>query len=84
MSSHLRGRIQREVDLIQRFAGTYGRKFDELIGRMNERAGVEPAGPDEQSLRLCVEAVNMVLSLQCQLARVLAELSNDAPAKAAA
>jgi hypothetical protein len=73
MSTQMRQRIQQEVELIERFAGSYGKRFDEVITRMNGESS--PAIPDGQCLRLCVEAVNMVLSLQGQLARVLDDLS---------
>ena len=78
MASHLHRRIHDEVELIQRFAGSYGKKFDELIARLNGSAQApDAAGADGQCLRLCVEAVNMVLSLQGQLAGVLDELSRQ-------
>jgi hypothetical protein len=73
MATQLHERIQDEVELIQRFAGAYGKKFDEMIARMNAPAPTSPA--DGQCLRLCVEAVNMVLSLQGHMARVLDEIS---------
>ncbi len=77
MATQLHQRIQDEVELIQRFAGAYGKKFDDLIARMNAPAGTSPVGvgTDGQCLRLCVEAVNMVLSLQGHLAGVLDEMS---------
>ncbi|MGA3066605.1 MAG: hypothetical protein ABSF29_07135 [Tepidisphaeraceae bacterium] len=78
MATQLHRRIHDEVELIQRFAGSYGKKFDELISRMNGGEKTPNAvGPDVQCLRLCVEAVNMVLSLQGQLAGVLDELSRQ-------
>jgi hypothetical protein len=77
MATHLHRRIHDEVELIQRFAGSYGKKFDELIARLNGPEQAPAAGADGQCLRLCVEAVNMVLSLQGQLARVLDELSRQ-------
>jgi hypothetical protein len=82
MSTHLRHKIRREVELIQRFAGSYGRKFDALIARLNHT----PAdSADGQSLRLCVEAINMVLNMQEHLAGVLADLTGEpAPLEAGA
>lgn len=73
MSNNLQVRIRREVELIQRFAGTYGKQFTDLIQRMN----ASPAAVDGQSLRLCIEAVNMVLSLQSELAGVLDDLVGE-------
>ncbi len=75
MSHQLRSRIHQEVELIQRFAGSYGKKFDDLIKGMN--CDAPAANSDKQSLRLCIEAVNMVLSLQGQLASVLDDLSRE-------
>jgi hypothetical protein len=78
MCTQLRQKIRREVDLIHRFAGSYGRKFDALIARLNL---CPTATTDGQSLRLCVEAINMVLNMQEHLAGVLADLSREpAPA----
>lgn len=74
MSTHMRRKIQREVDLIHRFAGSYGPKFDALIARLNL---CPAAATDSQSLRLCVEAINMVLNMQEHLAGVLADLSRE-------
>ena len=73
MSVQMRCRIRQEVELIHRFTGSYGRKFDEMIERLNG----DPAAADRQCLRLCVEAMNMVLSLQGHLATVLDDLSRD-------
>ncbi len=72
MSTAIHQRIQQEIELIERFSGSYGRKFNELIGRMNQ---CPTALPDGQCLRMCIEAVNMVLSLQGHLAHVLDDLS---------
>jgi hypothetical protein len=78
MSPHHTFRIRREVDLIQRFARSYRQKFAELIERMNHTAE-SPAGatPEQQCLRLCVEAVDMILETQDQLADAVAKLTSD-------
>ena len=75
MSTTLRRRIQQEVELIQRFTGSYSKQFDEMINRLN--VAPDAPAPDGQCLRLCVEAVNMVLSMQGQLAQVLDEISRE-------
>jgi hypothetical protein len=75
MSTILRRRIQQEVELIQRFTGSYSKQFDEMINRLNITP--DSPAPDGQCLRLCVEAVNMVLSMQGQLALVLDEISRE-------
>jgi hypothetical protein len=71
--------IHQEAELIERFVGVYRRRFDKIIDQLN--------GPTQhhepQTMRLCVEAINMMLSTQGQLASVLRQLSHAAPAKAA-
>ncbi|MDP9175776.1 MAG: hypothetical protein M3O30_18195 [Planctomycetota bacterium] len=85
MTTPLRERIQQEAELIQRFSGSYGRKFDDLISRLNGAIGSTDSttpgqmstNADGQCLRLCIEAVNMVLSMQGNLARVLDDLVRE-------
>jgi hypothetical protein len=72
MSHQMRRRILHEAEIIERFAQTYSGKFDTLIQRLN--TSTTPASVDGQSLRLCVEAMNMVVSMQGQLARALVDL----------
>jgi phosphoenolpyruvate carboxylase len=74
MSKQLSGKMREEVDLIARFAETYRRRFSNLIDRMNQTA--DPA-TELASLRLCVEAVDMMLSNQKQLAKALCEMTQD-------
>lgn len=78
MSPESRGKLLAEADLISRFAESYRRKFSHLIDRMNHQP--DPA-LDTQSLKLCVEAVDMILTTQNKLATALCELST--PRKAA-
>jgi hypothetical protein len=73
MSAEMRRQLRQEVDLIGRFAESYRRKFSDLIDRLNEHP--DPS-TDIASLRLCVEAVDMMLSNQTELARVLRELTD--------
>jgi hypothetical protein len=85
MSTQMRQRIRQEVELIQRFSGSYGKKFDQMIAQMNGPEGTTDAtanaaiNPDTRCLRLCIEAVNMVLSMQGNLARVLDDMSRENP-----
>jgi hypothetical protein len=72
MSPHTCRQLRQEVDLIGRFAESYRRKFSALIDRLNQSS--DPSA-DLASLRLCVEAVDMMLSNQTELARVLRELT---------
>lgn len=70
-------RLQEEADLIESFTQTYRLKFQELIERLNSG---EAGASDLQCVRLCVEAVNMMLASQSQVARTLRQI---APAQAA-
>jgi len=70
MSPQTRRHLQQEVDLIGRFADSYRRRFSVLIDQLNHNLAADPA-----SLRLCVEALDMILSNQSELARVLGELA---------
>lgn len=75
MESSLAGQLRDEVDLISRFAESYRRKFSALIEQMNH-----PHDPstDMASLRLCVEAVDMMLASQKQLAVALYDMTRRA------
>ena len=78
MSPQHRRQIRQEVDLIQRFADSYRRKFADLIERMNHATTTAFGTPmDIGSLRLCVEAVDMMLATHHQLANAVARLSDD-------
>jgi hypothetical protein len=68
----LPGKLRQEVDLIARFTETYRRRFSSLIDRMNHETS--PA-MDLASLRLCVEAVDMMLASQKQLCDALAQIT---------
>ena len=71
MNPQLPPGLQSEVELVARFSESYRRKFDEVIARLN--AAVD-SQTDAESLRLCVEAVDMMLSSHAVLARALVEL----------
>jgi hypothetical protein len=75
MSPTTRRQLRQEVDLIGRFAESYRRKFSELIDRLNHSPTTHST--DLASLRLCVEAVDMMLSNQTELARVLRDLTEQ-------
>src|SRR5689334_18493204 len=75
MSPTTRRQLQQEVDLIGRFAESYRRKFSALIDRLNHSPTSQST--DLASLRLCVEAVDMMLSNQTELARVLRDLAEQ-------
>jgi hypothetical protein len=74
MSPRVRRQISSEVDLIGRFAEAYRRKFSTLIDRMDHGGDL---AVDMASLRLCVEAVDMMLANQSELARVLRSMAGS-------
>ncbi len=81
-TSATRQRLRQEVDLMERFTRTYRRKIVDLIDRLNG-AGAVPTPSDLQCVRLCVEAVDMMLVSQTQMAKTLREFT-ESPAAAAA
>ena len=66
-------RLRHEADLMERFTQTYRLKFASLIDRLNAAAD---APSDLQCVRLCVEAVNMMLDSHTQVARTLREIAD--------
>ena len=60
-------RLREEANLVERFTQTYRMKFADLIERLN----TDSAPSDLQCVRLCVEAVNMMLDSHGRLARTL-------------
>jgi len=74
MTPAVRDQIRREVDLIERFSQYYHRRLATLIDDMNH---ARAAGGDRECLRLCVEAVGMILSSQNHLCRTLKRLGSD-------
>ena len=64
-------RLKDEAAVIERFTQAYRRKFDAVIDRLNQSG----APTDLQCVRLCVEAVNMLLSSQAQVARTIQEMA---------
>jgi hypothetical protein len=79
MSAVAMQRLCQEVDLMERFTQSYRRKFAELIDRMNR---AQPTS-DLQCMRLCVEAVDMMLASQSQVALSLREMAGPALKRAA-
>lgn len=72
MSPVARRQFRQNLDVIERFSASYGREFASLIRELN-------ADPTPQtgrrSLRMCVEAVNMLLDTQKQLAAALRSMN---------
>jgi hypothetical protein len=73
-------RLRDEATLVERFTQTYRLKFADLIDRLNGSG----APSDLQCVRLCVEAVNMMLDSQTQMARTLRAMADERPVSKAA
>ena len=80
MSTQVRQAIKDEVALVQRFTQCYRAKFTELIERMNHP--LAGGRPDLQSLRFCMEAVDMMLSSQAEFAKAMNQIA-DCPSPTA-
>jgi hypothetical protein len=74
MSPEARQEIRREADLSRRVVEYYRRMFAGLIERMNRSPGVRS---DIECMRMCVEAVDMMLENQNRMSHVLRKLSDD-------
>jgi hypothetical protein len=82
----LPGQICREADFVARLAEYYRTRFGQVIDRLNRNPST--AAGDLDCLRLCVEAVDVMLSSQSTLARAMKQISTarpqaDAPLRAA-
>jgi len=71
MSPIARRQIRDDLDLIERFAQSYREQFATAIAELN---GAPTPQTGERCLRLCVESVNMLLTLQDRMAAALREL----------
>jgi hypothetical protein len=78
-------RLRQEAALVERFVECYRGQFDALIRRLNETTRTCPGrgDPAADSVRLCVEAVNMMLATHGQMARALRQLGLPQEAAAA-
>jgi hypothetical protein len=67
---------QQEADLVQRFARGYRGKLAEIIGKLNNTLVANSTDPRQQeSVRYCIEAVDLVLSSHEHFARLLGTLA---------
>jgi hypothetical protein len=73
MAPDLSERIRDEMDLVARFAESYRRRLFVYIDQLNHHRGSD--GGADAGLRLCVEAVDMILETQGQLAKALSQLT---------
>jgi hypothetical protein len=72
-----------EAELVQRFAHGYRHRLAEIISSLNRslaHSGIDPR--QQESMRCCVEAVDLVLSSHEQFARLLSVLAKQAGADA--
>jgi hypothetical protein len=80
MAPDLSERIRDEMDLVARFAESYRRRLFVYIDRLNHPDGSgarqRPDAATDAGLRLCVEAVDMILETQGQLAKALSQLTD--------
>lgn len=76
MQSQIQHDVAQEADLIGRFARSYRKRLSSMIEQLNA-----PGAPitDLQCLRMCVEAVDMILESQNHLARALSEIAAANP-----
>lgn len=79
MSAFATQRLCQEVELMERFTESYRRKFAQLIDRMNRSESIS----DPHCIRLCIEAVDMMLASQSQVAQSLRELAAPSLKRAA-
>ena len=76
-------RLRQEVDLMNRFTQSYRRKFAVLIDRLNGSDSRGDHRSDLECVRLCIEAVDMMLASQSQVAQSLREMTNEPAAPVA-
>ena len=74
MSPNARRQIRADLELIERFAHSYRERFATAIEQLNH-APTPQTG--DQCLRLCVETVHMILSVQDTLATALRRLEGE-------
>jgi hypothetical protein len=80
MSSITQQEIQASLDLVNRFALAYHQQFNTLIQELNNNPTPQTG---RRCLRLCVEAVDMLLDNQRRLADILRQISRPAHRPAA-
>ena len=78
MSPQARQAIRKEADLTERVVEYYRRLFAGLIARMNREPSVRS---DIECMRMCVEAVDMMLENQGRMTKALREIAEDPDAK---
>jgi hypothetical protein len=68
---------QQEADLVQRFARGYRHRLAGIIGNLNQTIALSKSDPRQQqeSMRCCLEAVDLVLASHEQFAKLLGTLA---------
>ena len=85
MSVALARDIQVEADLIERFVRTYRRRFASAIEHLNRQVETQDdSSPQLHCLRLCVEAMDMMLMNQDRMAQAMREIAGGEPTLKAA
>ena len=74
MPPHVHNQLRQDLDVIERFARAYREQFSVLIEQLNTDPTPQTG---RQCLRLCVEAVNMLLASQDQMASALRSLTDE-------
>jgi len=71
-----RGTIRQEVALVQQYTTSYRRKMAELIAGLNAAFQTPHVNAVQmQSIRSCVEAVDMMLESHAQFAKAMEKIS---------
>jgi hypothetical protein len=79
VSPQNKAQLRREAQLIGRVADVFAGRFAELVQRLNRPATHADPAATADTLRLCVEAVNMLLDTQTRLARSIERVCDDTP-----
>jgi hypothetical protein len=66
--------FEEEAEVIERFARNYRQRFGQLIEQLNR---APQSRISSQCMRLCVEAMDMVLSSQDQMAQAIRRLDRS-------
>jgi hypothetical protein len=79
MPTDISGDIQREAELVRRFADSYRQTLADLIVTLNQTKTAADSGVAEaRSMRSCVEAVDFVLASHAEFAKSLSRLAKAA------
>ena len=77
MSTQQRMQVREDLELIERFSRSYREQFAGLIAELNKPGATAQTGG--KCLRMCVEAVDMLLEMQRRLAEAVGGMENLKP-----